>query len=93
MALPPPGHDPGALGLGVRPETIRLHEAGVPARVVAVEYLGADTLIEARIGAHPVIIRRPGRANAQAGETVHLSWSAADVHWFDLSSDRRIDTR
>src|SRR5207253_2220644 len=37
------------LALGVRPEAVHIHDRGVPARVVAVEYLGADTLVETRI--------------------------------------------
>jgi len=58
---------------------------------VAVEFLGADTLIEARVDGHPFIIRRPGRVSARAGETISVSWAPSETHWFDLSSDRRID--
>lgn len=91
LAHPPPGHDPGRLGIGIRPEAVRLAEPGLAARIVAVEYLGADTLIEARIDGHPFIVRRPGRITAQAGDTIGVAWSPQDIHWFDLSSDRRID--
>jgi sn-glycerol 3-phosphate transport system ATP-binding protein len=91
LGRPPDGHDPNRLGIGIRPESVRLDEAGVGARIVAVEYLGADTLIEARIEGHPFIIRRPGRVSAQAGDTITVAWCPQEVHWFDLSSDRRID--
>jgi sn-glycerol 3-phosphate transport system ATP-binding protein len=91
LAEPPAGHDPSRLGIGIRPELVRLEDPGLPARVVAVEYLGADTLIEAKVDGHPFIIRRPGRVSAQAGDTIGLGWTAREVHWFDLSSDRRID--
>src|SRR5262249_34029130 len=37
------------LALGVRPEVVQILREGVPARVVAVEYLGADTLVETRL--------------------------------------------
>jgi sn-glycerol 3-phosphate transport system ATP-binding protein len=89
----PPGHDPQRLAVGIRPEAVRIEGSGLPARVVAIEYLGADTLIEARVAGHPFIVRRPGRVSAEAGETIGVAWSAADAHWFDLSSDRRFDVR
>jgi sn-glycerol 3-phosphate transport system ATP-binding protein len=93
LAAPPAGYDPDHLGVGIRPELVRLAESGLGARTVAVEYLGADTLIEARVDGHPFIIRRPGRVSAQAGDVIGLSWDPRDLHWFDLSSDRRIDVR
>ncbi|HEX8665828.1 MAG TPA: ABC transporter ATP-binding protein [Beijerinckiaceae bacterium] len=86
-----PARDPATLAVGVRPEAVRLGEAGVPATVVAVEYLGADTLIETRVVGEPFVVRVSGRAAATAGETVHLAWDPAAVHWFDLSSERRIN--
>ena len=64
---------------------------GVPATVAAVEYLGADTLIETRLGDQSFIVRQAGRANADVGETVHIRWEPAAAHWFDLSTQCRID--
>ncbi len=91
MSPPPGAFPPDSLAVGIRPEAVQLGASGVPARIVAVEFLGADTLIEARVEGHPFIIRRPGRVVAQAGETLSIAWSSGDVHWFDLSSNRRID--
>jgi sn-glycerol 3-phosphate transport system ATP-binding protein len=91
LAHPPTGHSPDRLAIGIRPESVRLEEAGVPAHVVAVEYLGADTLVETRIDRHPFIVRCPGRILARPGEAIGLAWDPAAVHWFDLSRDRRID--
>ncbi len=91
LAHAPAGHAPDRLAIGIRPEAVRLVPDGLPARVTAVEFLGADTLIETRIGGQPFIVRRPGRVTAQAGETLGLAWSPDEAHWFDLSSDRRID--
>jgi sn-glycerol 3-phosphate transport system ATP-binding protein len=82
--------DIDTLAIGVRPEAVRLGASGVPARVVATEYLGADTLIETRIGADPFMIRIGGRCAAAAGETLHVSWEENATHWFDLSSGRRM---
>ncbi|MFL5056113.1 MAG: ABC transporter ATP-binding protein, partial [Microvirga sp.] len=91
MTGAPAGRDPATLAVGVRPETVRLGSEGVPATVAAVEYLGADTLIETRVAGEPFLVRVSGRAAAQVGETVHLAWDAAAAQWFDLSSERRID--
>jgi len=87
----PAGHSRENLAIGVRPEDARIGASGVPASVASVEYLGADTLVETRIAEQSFIVRLPGRANAAAGETVRVSWDPAAAHWFDLSSQRRID--
>ena len=79
-----------ALALGVRAEAARLADAGVPAQVTAVEYLGADTLIDTRIAGEPFIVRLPGRHSAKAGERVSVAWEPAAAHWFDAASGRRI---
>ncbi len=91
LLRPSSGYPPERLAVGIRPEAVRIDTEGLPARVVAAEFLGADTLIETRIEGHPFIVRRPGRATARPGETIHLAWDPAQAHWFDLSSDRRID--
>jgi sn-glycerol 3-phosphate transport system ATP-binding protein len=59
--------------------------------VAAVEYLGADTLIDTRVSDQSFIVRLPGRAMAAIGDNVRIAWEPAAVHWFDLSSQRRID--
>ncbi|MBI0539622.1 ABC transporter ATP-binding protein [Roseomonas sp. KE2513] len=90
-ALPAFGtHVLGDLSIGIRPEAVRLDPAGVPAEIVAAEYLGADTLIETRLGNAPFVARTAGRIGMKAGDTVHLAWSPGDAHWFDRASERRI---
>jgi sn-glycerol 3-phosphate transport system ATP-binding protein len=89
----PASHAVENTAMGIRPETVRLANAGVPAQVVAVEYLGADTLLETRIGDAPFMVRLGGRTSASPGDTVQLAWDAHTVHWFDLSTERRIDAR
>jgi sn-glycerol 3-phosphate transport system ATP-binding protein len=90
-ATAPPGSVVEQLAVGIRPEAARLGAEGVPARVAAVEYLGADTLIETRIADHSFTVRLPGRAAAAVGSVVHIAWEGAAVHWFDLSTQCRID--
>jgi sn-glycerol 3-phosphate transport system ATP-binding protein len=90
-AMAPPGHRREALSVGVRPEATRLAPAGVEARVAAVEYLGADTLIDARIGDTPFMLRVSGRPPSGGGEGISIQWDAGATHWFDATTGRRIN--
>jgi sn-glycerol 3-phosphate transport system ATP-binding protein len=93
---PKPASNPPRLNLqdlllGIRPESIRLADEGVSAEVTAVEYLGAETMIEASLAGAPVLARLNGRPLCRAGDRVHLTWPADAAHWFDLSTGRRIE--
>ncbi len=87
---PPQGHDPATLAVGTRPEMTELGESGIAAEVVAVEYLGADTLVETRIGGHGFIVRRAGKVRTRPGETVYITLSQSALHWFDQASERKV---
>src|SRR5204863_3859662 len=87
----PVGHAAEQLAVGIRPEAARLGADGVPATVAAVEYLGADTLVETRIADQSFIVRLSGRSSAAVGEMVHIRWDPAAAPWFNLSTQRRID--
>src|SRR5204863_351842 len=65
-------------------------DAQLRAEMRAVEYLGAETMIEASVGGAPILARLTGRAPCEAGDTVHLTWAASAAHWFDASTERRI---
>ena len=86
-----PDRPQDSLAVGVRAESARIASTGVPARVAATEYLGADTLIEARIGAVPFVVRLPGRSPAAHGDGISISWDAGVTHWFDATTGTRID--
>ena len=90
LVAPPAGSDPAALAVGIRPELTGLGESGIAADVVAVEYLGSDTLVDARIGTHPFIVRLPGKACVKAGERIHVTLSPSALHWFDQASERKV---
>lgn len=76
--------------LGVRPEHIGVAASGgVPASVDSCDYLGADTIVSARIGAQEVLVRTPGRFGFASGATVGLTWSADDTHIFNSGNGRR----
>jgi sn-glycerol 3-phosphate transport system ATP-binding protein len=86
----PAGHCRDSLCVGVRAELARLGSTGVGARVTSIEYLGADTLIETRIGNVPFVLRMAGRPRFVSGEAVTIAWDASVTHWFDANSGRRI---
>jgi len=86
----PKSMPPEKLALGIRPEMIRIGDAGLPAQITAIEYLGADSLIETRADNAKLQVRIAGKAQARRGDTVKLSWDQAATHWFDLSSGRRL---
>jgi sn-glycerol 3-phosphate transport system ATP-binding protein len=85
-----PGGRNAAVAAGVRPEAVRFAGSGLAATVAAVEYLGADSLIETRTGDTPVLVRMQGKPPVNRGDAVRLHWDVAATHWFDLSSGRRI---
>ncbi len=77
------------LQLGVRPEHIVLVERGVPAVVESVEYFGADTIVGARIGAAPLLVRVPGQLSLAAGDRIQLGWDASHQYFFDSDTGLR----
>ena len=82
--------DPALLAAGIRPEQTELSDRGVEAEVMAVEYLGADTLIETRIDGHSFIVRRPGKARAAAGDVVRIALPEQSLHWFHRQTEQRL---
>ena len=83
-----PGRGEGTL-LGVRPEHLCLDVAGLAARVIDSEYLGADTILRCAVGEEILAVRAPGRVSVDAGATVHLRCAPDSLHLFDVASDRR----
>ncbi|WP_072392204.1 ABC transporter ATP-binding protein [Hyphomicrobium sp. CS1BSMeth3] len=77
------------LAFGIRPESIRPAESGLRAKISAIEYLGADSLVEASAGRCRIVARLPGRAASSIGEDISLAWDSSETHWFDLSSGGR----
>lgn len=80
------------LTLGIRPEALHLAEYGpIAATVAHVEYLGADAMIECRIGDDVLLCRAPGQTRLLPGAAITLAAAAADLHVFDTQTGRRID--
>jgi sn-glycerol 3-phosphate transport system ATP-binding protein len=90
LAGMPAGHNPQSLIVGVRPEAVALAEGGLQARIIAVEYLGADTQVETRVAEEMLMVRLPGRLTVSPGASIYVKWRPQDAHWFDAPSQRRI---
>ena len=80
--------------VGLRPEAIRLAGDGIPARVEAVEVLGADAYVfcSAEIaGAETRLTARADARDAPArGDAVRLTPQGRDAHLFDPASGERL---
>jgi sn-glycerol 3-phosphate transport system ATP-binding protein len=75
---------------GIRPETLRLAEHGIQARVKHAEYLGADTVVSCVVGEVTLLARLPGHVSLDDGAPVCLATDEA-IHIFDAASGRRIE--
>jgi sn-glycerol 3-phosphate transport system ATP-binding protein len=85
-----PGRGEGLL-LGVRPEAVALDPAGVPATVVSMEYLGADSIIACSVGEEPFTVRAPGKLELAAGARIGLVWGREAQHFFHAADGRRVE--
>jgi sn-glycerol 3-phosphate transport system ATP-binding protein len=80
----------GELLGGIRPESIRLAERGIPALVGHAEYLGADTVLACSVGDVTMLARLPGRVVLADGTPVRLT-SDDPIHLFDAATGRRCE--
>ncbi|GGB33411.1 sugar ABC transporter ATP-binding protein [Roseibium aquae] len=78
--------------LGLRPENVRLDQAGpITVTVKAVEYLGADLLVDGILGAASFQVRLPATQNVAPGDTIRLGFDPGQLHVFDQTSGTRRD--
>jgi sn-glycerol 3-phosphate transport system ATP-binding protein len=76
---------------GVRPESLRLAESGLRARVSHAEYLGADTVVACKAAdGQSLLARLPGQARLPDGADVAFAYDSTDLHLFDAASGRRL---
>ena len=96
LALAPEWADAAPAGagadahVGFRPELARLAHEGVRATVAAAEYLGADTLIEARVDGRAVLVRCPGASDAKPGDDIRIAVDRTALQWFSGAQGARI---
>jgi len=81
--------------LGIRPEDIRIDGAAphVQGEVLAVEPLGAETIVRFRIAgvSNDVLVRGPRTVTARVGERAPITFDLASAHLFDPITTRRIE--
>ncbi|WP_417667452.1 ABC transporter ATP-binding protein [Roseibium sp.] len=83
---------PRDLMIGVRPEALTVSEAGpLRGNVLAVEFLGADTLIDCALGSATFQARLPGGKTFSVGEEVRFDLQVEDLHVFDQATGLRRD--
>jgi sn-glycerol 3-phosphate transport system ATP-binding protein len=81
------------LRLGVRPEDVALTRGpGLAARVVGLEYLGADTIVSCDASGQMLSVRAPGRVDLADGTPVTVGWPAGATHLFDATSGTRCES-
>ncbi len=76
--------------VGVRPEDMRLGDAGLPASVIHAEYLGADTILSCDLAGQTCLARLPGRVRLEAGTPVLLDFDRNTLHRFDADTGTRL---
>ncbi|HEY0818673.1 MAG TPA: sn-glycerol-3-phosphate import ATP-binding protein UgpC, partial [Rhizobacter sp.] len=94
LSLPLPAAAPrqGELILGLRPEHASAAGTGWLLKVELVEMLGAERLVHGLLGHQAFTLRQDGTAAApEAGSSLSLHVPAGQVHWFDPSTQQRVD--
>ena len=88
-----PGQDGRNLIVGIRPEHFRINGAATLAElpVELVEPLGAQTLLEMRLGKELVTVSIDGAVAIKPGDRVPLSLAPEQLHLFDRESEARVD--
>ena len=82
--------------MGIRPEHMRLHAAGIPMQVEMIEILGSEQLVHGRHGDTSIVVRCPvsetAREPLQIGETIEVGDDGVHpLHWFDRTTGKRIE--
>ncbi|MEM6381977.1 MAG: sn-glycerol-3-phosphate ABC transporter ATP-binding protein UgpC [Pseudomonadota bacterium] len=73
----------GAARIGIRPEHVRLADAGLPVTVQVKEQLGGESYLYARADdGDQIVIKTDGEDTVNPGETVQLAFPAERLHRF-----------
>ncbi len=97
LTLPKAAPKPGDVILGLRPEHAVLMardgppRGGWPFQVEHLEMLGAERLVHGVVGGQPFTVRIGGtEPPPRIGEQRHIAAPAAQLHWFDPDSLKRV---
>ena len=76
---------------GVRPESVQLDlDHGLPCKVSLVEPMGSETHLIARSGDTEIVVVLRERLGVREGDTVNLSLTSAQAHFFDPETGDRL---
>lgn len=81
--------------MGIRPEDIQIFDSrpsgqAMPAEVSVIEPLGAEIIVDLRLGADVVRAIAPPTRRFRDGQAVWVRFDGARIHLFDLTSGQRI---
>jgi ABC-type sugar transport system ATPase subunit len=74
--------------IGVRPEHVQVGPSGLPVRVSATDYLGAETVLRLVHDGQSLFGKIDGHRRYAPGEQLHVSWSEAAIHRFGADGIR-----
>ncbi len=74
--------------VGVRPEHVRIGDTGLPAQIVAADYLGSETIVRIRLDDQILFARTGNKVSSGPDARVHVSWPKAAVCLFDKTGRR-----
>jgi len=80
----------GTVTLGVRPQAVQVAEQGLPAKVVANQWLGDQTHIASELANTSLVAVEHDRVQVQPGESIHINLAADDLHFFHPDSGQAI---
>jgi sn-glycerol 3-phosphate transport system ATP-binding protein len=74
--------------IGVRPEHVDVGEKGLPVRISAVDYLGAETVLRLVHGTQTLFAKTHGHYRHAPGQKLHVCWPEKAVHRFGTDGIR-----
>jgi sn-glycerol 3-phosphate transport system ATP-binding protein len=74
--------------LGVRPEHVFIGDTGLPARIVAADYLGSETIVRIRLDDQVLFARTGKRIPPGPEAQIYISWPREAVCLFDKTGRR-----
>ena len=90
LPLPTRAGDGEPVVYGIRPEHLRLDEAGIPVTVQLVEPTGSETMVTARLGASTLVGAFRERIAARVGDTLRVMPDPALAHLFSKGTGLRL---
>ena len=69
--------------IGIRPEKIKISERGLTARVDAIDFLGAETIIRLAFEEQILLAKINGRVKVAPGDQLTIGWPSEAAHIFN----------